>query len=84
METDEREVSWSEVYSDFFLATDVLSACLPVRDVSTAELLGVTCVDVNVTFFRSLNSSDQVSQCLGLHRVLVSVSDQSNILDGTQ
>ena len=76
METEESEVSWSEVYSDFFLATDVLSACLPVRDVYTAELLGVTCVDVNVTFFRSLDNSDEVSQCLGLHQVLASVWDQ--------
>ena len=61
METNERDVSWSEVYSDFFLATDVLSACLPVRDVATAELLGVTCVDVNVTYFESLSNGEQVS-----------------------
>ena len=61
METNEREVSWSEVYSDFFLETDVLSACLPVRDVAIAELLGVTCVDVNVTYLESLSNGAQVS-----------------------
>ena len=61
METSEREVSWSEVYSDFFLATDVLSACLPVQDVSFGELLGVTCVDVDVTYFKCLNNSEEVS-----------------------
>lgn len=61
METNESEVSWSEVYSDFFLATDVLSACLPVRDVTAAELLGVTCVDVNVTYLESLSNGTQVS-----------------------
>ena len=64
METNDRQVSWSEVYSDFFLGENVLSACLPIRDVSTAMLLGVTCIDVNVTYFKSLSNGEQVKLML--------------------
>ena len=60
METNNSEVSWSEVYSDFFLGEEVLSACLPVWDQPTAVLLGVTCIDVNVTYFTSLTDGEQV------------------------
>jgi len=66
MDTNNSEVSWSEVYSDFFLDTDVLSACSPVRDLSTDELLGVTCVDVNVTYFNSLTNGEQVKIMLSM------------------
>lgn len=53
-------VSWTEVYSDFFLETEVLSACLPVRNVAMGQLLGVTCVDVNATYLQSLNNGSKV------------------------
>ena len=55
-------VSWTEVYSDFFLATEVLSACVPVRDITMAQLLGVTCVDVNATYLQSLSNGSQVTR----------------------
>ena len=64
METGDGSVSWSEVYSDFFLAEDVLSACVPVWDQPTAMLLGVTCIDVNVTYFTSLTNGEQVKLIL--------------------
>lgn len=60
METNDSEISWTEVYSDFFLGEDVLSACLPIRDLSSAVLLGVTCIDVNVTYFKSLSNGEEV------------------------
>ena len=60
METNNSEVTWSEVYSDFFLSEEVLSACSPVWHQPTDVLLGVTCVDVNVTYFMSLTDGEQV------------------------
>jgi len=41
MQTNNSEVLWSEVYSDFFLGTNILSSCSPVHDLYTDGLLGV-------------------------------------------